>query len=64
MRESKKEWSKPELLVLVRGEPEEAVLTWCKSNVYLSTFYGPNGTTNVNCSAYNCSYACSAQKHS
>ena len=26
----KKEWKKPELIVLVRGKPEEAVLTACK----------------------------------
>lgn len=28
----KKVWSKPELLVLVRGKPAEAVLTGCKSS--------------------------------
>ena len=26
----KKEWTKPELIVLVRNKPEEAVLTACK----------------------------------
>jgi hypothetical protein len=26
----KKKWQKPELIVLVRNEPEEAVLTGCK----------------------------------
>jgi len=25
-------WSKPELIVLVRGKPEEAVLTGCKND--------------------------------
>jgi len=30
MTESKKEWRKPELIVLVRGKPEEAVLSACK----------------------------------
>ena len=25
-----KEWKKPELIVLVRGKPEESVLTGCK----------------------------------
>jgi hypothetical protein len=27
----KKTWSKPEMIVLVRGKPEEAVLTACKT---------------------------------
>jgi hypothetical protein len=27
----KKEWAKPELIVLVRSKPEEAVLTACKA---------------------------------
>jgi len=31
-RRVKKTWSKPGLLVLVRGKPEEAVLTQCKFN--------------------------------
>jgi hypothetical protein len=26
-----KQWQKPELIVLVRGKPEEAVLTGCKT---------------------------------
>lgn len=30
MEQAKKEWVKPELLVLVRNNPEEAVLTACK----------------------------------
>ena len=30
MTENKKEWSEPELIVLVRSKPEEAVLTSCK----------------------------------
>ena len=30
MTENKKEWSEPELVVLVRSKPEEAVLTGCK----------------------------------
>jgi hypothetical protein len=28
----KKKWAKPELIVLVRGRPEEAVLTACKGH--------------------------------
>jgi hypothetical protein len=30
MTESRKEWSKPELIVLGRSKPEEAVLVACK----------------------------------
>jgi hypothetical protein len=30
MTESKKAWVEPELIVLVRSKPEEAVLTACK----------------------------------
>ena len=28
----KKQWEKPELIILTRSKPEEAVLTACKSN--------------------------------
>ena len=27
----KKAWEKPKLIVLVRGKPEEAILTFCKA---------------------------------
>ena len=37
----KKEWVAPELLVLVRSHPEEAVLTACK-------FFSPTGPTPSN----------------
>ena len=30
--DTKKPWSKPELIVLVRGRPEEAILNACKGN--------------------------------
>jgi len=32
MAESKKVWVEPELIVLVRGKPEEAVLVTCKTS--------------------------------
>jgi hypothetical protein len=38
----KKEWTEPELIVLVRSKPEEAVLAGCK--VFTETNYGANGT--------------------
>ncbi len=30
----KKKWEKPEIVVLVRGKPEEAVLWWCKNDLF------------------------------
>ena len=32
MTDHKKAWVKPELIVLVRKKPEEAVLTFCKTS--------------------------------
>ncbi len=32
MKQQKMEWEIPELIVLVRSKPEEAVLTACKGN--------------------------------
>jgi len=39
MTESKKAWVEPELIVLVRSKPEEAVLGTCKGVAYT----GPTG---------------------
>lgn len=38
----KKDWQKPELIVLVRSKPEEAVLGTCKGTI-ATTAPGPNG---------------------
>jgi hypothetical protein len=46
--EARKTWTRPELVVIVRGEPEEAVLTACKS-----WWEGANGFDSIN-------YACLA----
>jgi hypothetical protein len=40
--EVKKEWKTPELIVLVRSKPEEAVLTACKTSSAGGT--GPSAT--------------------
>ena len=40
----KKEWTKPELLVLVRSNPEEAVLTTCKTSVHVGDNAAQDGT--------------------
>ena len=42
-QDSKQQWEKPELIVLVRGTSEEAVLTSCKS-VPADATAGPDST--------------------
>ncbi|MBI5651004.1 MAG: hypothetical protein HZC40_11270 [Chloroflexi bacterium] len=49
----KKEWTKPELTVLVRNKPEEAVLTTCK----VSGGDGPDAYNN-GCGYLICSVDC------
>jgi hypothetical protein len=46
---TKKAWSKPERIVLVRGKPEEAILGACKDNVTQA---------NANNDASGCSVQC------
>jgi len=43
METQKKEWKTPELIVLVRSKPEEAVLAACKNTTTV-----PNGPTTNN----------------
>jgi hypothetical protein len=47
---TKKPWIKPELIVLVRGKPEEAVLQGCKN----ADVGGGNWVTNVGCTQPGC----------
>ena len=47
-RRVKKTWSKPELIVLVRGKPEEAVLVACKG------FVQTTGDSTSNNSCHTC----------
>jgi hypothetical protein len=42
METEKKQWTKPELIVLVRSKPEEAVLSACKGG-YSGTPAGDDG---------------------
>jgi hypothetical protein len=50
-KKTKKEWKKPELVILVRSRPEEAILTPCKNTSDKGTkscsLHGgcPNSTT-------------------
>jgi hypothetical protein len=47
-KKTKKDWKKPELIVLVRSKPEEAVLAFCKN---VSGYARTNGHSckNPNC---------------
>ena len=51
--EAKKEWIKPELLVLVRSNPEEAVLTACKGKTVgpYNYFNWCSGNASAECKA-------------
>ena len=60
MRERKKEWSKPELIVLVRSKPEEAVLYGCKGNTQQNPGAGSNYNQLVCVTSPNCAALCSA----
>ena len=52
MPRTKKAWSKPELIVLVRGRREEGVLDACKHDL---------GTTGPNTKCFNMGFWCSAE---
>lgn len=47
---TKKTWQKPKLIILVRGRPEEMVLSACKT----STSSGAAGSKNVGCTRAPC----------
>jgi hypothetical protein len=55
MTESKKAWVEPELIVLVRSKPEEAVLVFCKTADVIGGFSDTNSRCAyvpvMNCSA-------------
>ncbi len=54
MKIEKRPWQKPELIVLVRNKPEEAVLEACKNN------WTPAGADSVNnaCQVHLCTHRC------
>ena len=54
METEKKQWQKPELIVLVRGKPEEAVLAGCK----LSPRLGSGKNFYDVCHDYPCGVLC------
>ena len=48
MSDTKKQWTKPQLIVLARGTPEEAVLTHCK-RIGDTTTNTPETTSQTGC---------------
>jgi hypothetical protein len=55
----KKEWTKPELIVLVRSKPEEGVLSACKNYQGVPANGGP-ASANGGCTVITCARACDA----
>jgi hypothetical protein len=57
----RKQWQTPELTVLMRGKPEEAVLETCKVALIAQTASFPSGVA-ISCSTPKqaCSNACSS----
>lgn len=61
MQKKKKKWVTPKLIVLVRGEQQEAVLTFCKNEVLAPVTVGTTQTTCWNWQAPNpCFSICTA----
>ncbi len=56
----KKQWQKPELVVLVRSAPEEAVLTYCKAGPLDGEKTGTTNGKGPGC-GYNKSRVCDTQ---
>ena len=50
IKTQRKQWQKPELIVLVRSKPEEAILAGCKGGVQGGRAGGPN----VQCAGSTC----------
>ena len=49
-----KKWEKPKLIVLVRGQPEEAILNGCKNDWFQDQFRGPQWSYHDCSSTENC----------
>lgn len=50
----KEKWERPELIILMRGRPEEAVLVFCKNSTSTADF----SPSNVGCYEFDCSTSC------
>ena len=53
--QAKKEWTKPQLIVLVRNKPEEAVLAACKNGAMPTA---GNTAANGGCNTVICTTTC------
>jgi len=59
-RRSEKSWEKPQLIVLVRSQPEESVLTACKLTNSKAGGTSVNASKNAGCQDKNaCNSGCS-----
>jgi hypothetical protein len=63
MSKEKKEWRTPELVVLVRGRPEEAVLQQCKGGTHSGTLALYNGCAAISTAPY-CNVICQSLANS
>ncbi len=53
MTDKKKTWIEPELIVIVRNRPEEAVLSGCKTSEHTGTVDGFFASCGQDCAACN-----------
>lgn len=60
----RKQWHQPELIVLVRGNPEESVLTGCKAGPADSGLGGGNASQGPGCGYNSCASSCSSNEKS
>jgi hypothetical protein len=60
----KKQWHQPELVVLVRGTPEEAVLVYCKAGPLDGGTGGSNANLGPGCGVNLCRDSCFDNKKS
>jgi hypothetical protein len=61
---TKKQWDQPELIVLVRGTPEEGVLTGCRAGAADPGMGGSNNNQGPGCGWNSCRSQCSSNQRS
>jgi hypothetical protein len=60
----KKQWHQPELIVLVRGMPEESVLSGCRAGPLDPGVGGSNSNQGPGCGYSSCTRQCSSNQQS
>lgn len=63
-QQQKKPWHQPELIVLMRGTPEESVLLGCKAGPRTGGMTGGNANQGPGCGYSNCTRSCLANNRS